>query len=522
MSAWSTRLARALRVAGFVTVACGPVTAPTTPPTPVGTATQRGPGTAARPVDATTPADAGSPSEPASLLGTPHPVTVEAIAPDGRWAMVCQARRDTDGSGSVSVGVDAHGRTTGDTLETYFVEGSGEGDRVDSFVAASAEGAYVVYVRDGRLLLRNTRAATETDLSALGADSRDDRAAFAGHRAAAFDPRGQRLLYFAARGKRTVVVIRELATGAEHDLDPGPVEPWRAAFAGNDWIVVRVIGTDSNGNGRLEWPVPVAKSPRGCESPRPPFAVWMDHGDRDTAIAFRAAGGPPLLRPGLVSPMGAALLVREASGRLVLDSLPGTRELLPPACSARLLHLDVERAIGVASCGDAAKGPVPLVLVEPSRRTELGIALDGAPSDALGRPPARFVAVHPGPGTSLLDLDTRRAMPLAPGDSVVTVGADAALVRRGRALHRVTASGSLEKLAEGLVASPRVVVGQGAAYVAPVVARLDGAVRYLEVESRRVLAVAGDGRALVARAPFDADALAVGPLEWLEGAKSPP
>ena len=50
-----------------------------------------------RALDAGTKAVAQSDS---ATIGTPHPLVVQRVSPDGRWVAACQARADTDGSGT--------------------------------------------------------------------------------------------------------------------------------------------------------------------------------------------------------------------------------------------------------------------------------------------------------------------------------------------------------------------------------------------------------------------------------------
>lgn len=60
-------------------------------------------------------------------IGTAHRMIVPDADPAGRWALVCQAREDTDGNGWISFGLGAHGINEGDTA-SHLVRGSGEGD----------------------------------------------------------------------------------------------------------------------------------------------------------------------------------------------------------------------------------------------------------------------------------------------------------------------------------------------------------------------------------------------------------
>src|SRR5688572_7781778 len=130
---------------------------------------------------------------PALEVGTAHPALVLESSPDGRWVVLCQAREDTDGDGEIRVHVGAYGALSGDRLQTYWVEGAGAGEPLRGFVASDGFGHYVAFDRAGSLVLRDTWAATELELGAGGAVLDTDRRSFAGHRAAVFSPRGERL-----------------------------------------------------------------------------------------------------------------------------------------------------------------------------------------------------------------------------------------------------------------------------------------------------------------------------------------
>jgi hypothetical protein len=131
------------------------------------------------------PHPAGSlPGPRLTAFGTGHQLVVEAADQARRWAVVCQAREDTNGDGEVTVLVGNHGDMLGDDMEPYFFAIGREEMAIDALVAASPTGSHVVFVRRGRLVLHTAATGTQQDLSALGADARDDSSVFGSHRAA--------------------------------------------------------------------------------------------------------------------------------------------------------------------------------------------------------------------------------------------------------------------------------------------------------------------------------------------------
>jgi hypothetical protein len=150
-------------------------------------------------------------------IGTPHPLLFQRVASDGSWCLLCQARSDTDGDGKIHVMVGNHGETLGDDVRPYLVIGSGPGWTFDEFVAADPKGRYVA-VREGACLeIVDTR--TPSVLTMTDADLRDD-GRLGPHRGAAFDPRGERMLYLRG-GATTRLVVRDLVSGRETQTDVG-------------------------------------------------------------------------------------------------------------------------------------------------------------------------------------------------------------------------------------------------------------------------------------------------------------
>src|SRR5687767_9734010 len=49
-------------------------------------------------------------------IGTRHPLLLQALAADGRWCIICQARTDTNHDGEISASIGRHGDTVGDIL----------------------------------------------------------------------------------------------------------------------------------------------------------------------------------------------------------------------------------------------------------------------------------------------------------------------------------------------------------------------------------------------------------------------
>ena len=83
---------------------------------------------------------------------------VEAVGANGRWAAVCQARKDTDGDGKIAVRYGPRGELAGDAMRSYFVLGGGKGEPIDAVAAHDRAGRYVVLETKKRLVFLDHRA----------------------------------------------------------------------------------------------------------------------------------------------------------------------------------------------------------------------------------------------------------------------------------------------------------------------------------------------------------------------------
>jgi hypothetical protein len=470
------------------------------------------------------PAPAASVTEPVSpagssplgaAWGTANPVAFVAAAQDRRWISMCQARADSNGDGRVSVEVGAQGELKGDRLDGYFLDQPGAGVRIDSFGGADPSGRFVAFVANDRLVLRDTVLGKEAELGGADVDLRDDRGSFLRPRAVAFDPTGRRVLYLRKNGPGNDVVVRELASGNEAVVSSGTGELWRADFdASGEWVVLRVVTTDTNGNGRLDWPVPAAGGPwMRCAGPLPRYAAYERPGDDTTPRLSRATGGAAIDAPGLLVPFGDSLIARDSEGAIVVAKPSGERTtVLKKSCAAKLLHADSTRGLVIATC-DNKKGRADVRFIARGVDKPLGLELLGPSSDRWGPAATRLLPLYPGADSVLVDLDGGQTIPLLPGDRVLTTLDDRALILRGRsvilyqkgAADRVLST-EVDPLAHVLRSDPVIAVPPIVVDVAKgaVLGRVEG----------RGLAVAQDGAVLVAGAAADATRFAIGPLVW--------
>jgi hypothetical protein len=505
-------------VAGATGVAaCGGSAGARVPESPAKRAPVRSPGTAASvgpsasPGNEQKPALAEGTAPLGTRWGTADPVSFVAAAPDRRWVTVCQARKDTNGDGTVRVDVAPDGALHGDDLTGFFMDAPGPGAAVEAFLGSDPSGRFVAFVREGRAVLRDTTTRVDTDLPA---DTRDDLGPFVPPRAVRFDPTGRRLLYLRRPDLGGKVVVHELATGAEAVIDPGGGELWRAEFdPSGDEVVTRVVVADTNGNGAIDWPVrPAKKTWMRCAGPLPRYAVWERPGDEAIVRVAKATGGIARDAPGLVVPMGDALVVREADGALVRIEANGRKvPIARKGCDAHLLHADAARGLLLLTCLDP-KGKAEAVLVGHGPAKPLALGLSVAPGDHVFDGAPRLVPLHPGNEAALVDLDRSEVEMLTTGDRVLATSSARALVLRGRSLVVHELGGSDKTLGEVLPLA-HIVRSGPVFYVPPFV--VDVARGELIGRSEEpALAVSSDGALLVSEETADAAHFAVGPLSW--------
>ena len=456
-----------------------------------------------------------SPGFGSAAFASDAPVVLEHASRDGHWVTVCTARNDSNGDGQITASVGPRGELRGDAFERYLITPV-EQLAIDGLLGADASGRYALLMQHGALVLWNAESRTVVDLSALGADARLSAQSFAELRTLSFDRNGERLLYVrrSETGKR--IVIRSLPDGSERELDPGPGVVWRARFdPGGAFVLVEMINEDSNKNGRADFPAPLLTAPRPCSAGPGRFRTWIDRGDRPVTVLIPSSGGAPLFEPELVMPIGDALLLREASGALILQRAGKKRVLEPAACKGRIVHADAQRELFIVGCAQKKTGRVSLELVTRSERKPLDLELASVELDREVSDSPRLIALYPGLETTLFDADRRELVPLRTGDVVLATRAERALIRRSNTLLFYDADRRTEQLLPvALSRYPDLLQTSPFVFVSPALVNLDtGAL--VAVSSARPLALSSEGQLLVSEVEADGAELARGPLRWL-------
>jgi hypothetical protein len=296
-----------------------------------------------------TAAHESAPAEPRTsrLLGTEHPYALLSADPEGRYVVLCQARKDTDGDGQIYVG-HVRNKRVGDEFRSYFIE-QGPGEPIDAFVSRSDSGRYVAMVRAGKLVLYDagTRQSITLDTGAapLIAPTAAEQQSLA-----QFSKDNRLVLYLRRKGTEAHAILHDLTTHQERRIAEVPGKLWRAdLIADGSWVLLLSIERDSNQDGSIDLPSfgtnAVADA---CSGPISYDAWWAD-GDEPDFWLVPSQGGQPRRAGDLHTAWRDYVLRRTADGALLLETAPGkSTEVVPASCGAKVVH--AHRSVLIVVC----------------------------------------------------------------------------------------------------------------------------------------------------------------------------
>ncbi len=353
-----------------------------------------------------TSSTAAPPLPPAVELGTAHPLLVQASAPDGRWVAACQARMDTDGDGEIAVHLGHHGDTYGDGLVLFLMSHKNPGGEViDTFVSSDPSARYAAYLDSGSLLLHDFYRDEIVDLSPK---VEQDHVPTLVHRGAAFDDDGEHILYLRARDGRERVVIRELHSARERELDMGTGRVWRAMFLGDgDYLGVAVVEHDTNKNGKLDLPeLQTSLAGGSCRGAVMSYSTGGYEGDAWKWQFVRIDTGALETRE-VVAWDQSGVLVSAPRGLVWLDR-SGELLLVPKdRCEPDIQGVYAQGPSVLVGCGPAGKAP--LFVFDRKGGHDLGIATEiDAEYRSKDWTAARILPLN---GKQIVDLGTGKVHP---------------------------------------------------------------------------------------------------------------
>jgi hypothetical protein len=312
------------------------------------------------------------------VFGTAHPGLVEAVDPAGTWIVVCQARADTNHDGRCETFLDMEGGAFGDDLVAYLVVGGGEGTAIDALLGVDPNHRFVVGAPKGHVTLYDTRTKTAVDLTPKAAKEGESTSV---EPWVSFDDAGRRLLTARVHGAGetavTRLVVRDLESGVETSLDPGPGLLVRAALSGDGRSIDETVVTeDTDRNGKIEAPRR-RTSQYGGTCGGPWVAAWIGpwSGDKPTHRVYAVDGSLRRDAPGFVCFVGRRWVRRLGDGSLVLEAPAGEPVTIAAAdLKAKVLASDDASGIVLlASSMDTSQAS--LFAAGPSGVRDLGVRL---------------------------------------------------------------------------------------------------------------------------------------------------
>ena len=282
---------------------------------------------------------APSPEPEAAAFGTAHVGWVEFYDPAGTWMLLCQAREDTDRDGRIDAwrGV---AWPEGDRLREWLVIEGGEGVDVGLVLAVDPARRFLLTEREGVLILHDTRRRSST---ALREASTRAPKTHAEEPFAAFDAEGRRAVYGrVGRGVPAWARVRDLATGEETEVGPGPGAAFRPRLSANGrWVSFTIVDHDEDGDGDLApWYRPATYFEGGCG--RGATCV-PGRGDPGLARIVEVGGTRRFHVPELLA-FAADRWIVPRGGTVVLEGAEGRPEAI--AAAADVLAVD-ERSQGL-------------------------------------------------------------------------------------------------------------------------------------------------------------------------------
>lgn len=337
-------------------------------------------------------------------IGAARPLNFLGAAPDGRWTVVCQGRTGTDSNESVGGIVGGDGDLLGDQMPPHLVVGSGPGWASDEFVSSDLSGRYVA-VREGSCAsVVDTRTNQVVTLS--NADMRDN-GLFGEHRAVAFDAAGTRLLYLRG-GPKPTIVVRDLTTGGERIVDPGPGLVWTARFD-PEGHGLEVTMIPSGG-----WPEIMASHAKwGCGHRETKYPLFNKLTPDGRLHYLPLDGGPTLENNDLLRMFDGGWLLRKKDGSIALRDASGVENVLAPAvCNGVVRHADATRRLLVVNCENSHHAAS--LWIFGAHDAKKIVDTYRSFGDSVDAPPERFAAID----EFYVDMDQRRVVskpPVAPG-----------------------------------------------------------------------------------------------------------
>lgn len=294
----------------------------------------------------------------------PGDADVIAASAEHRWAVLWQAREDTDGNGVVQVYYGEHGGRGGDRQDIWIVLGGGPGVRVDRFL--DGRGRWLAVVDDGDVQLIDSATGTRTVLGpSLGEWAWDDDPHVGGGPEVRFAD-GEHLVWLPTRD-RIVVTSTSTEQRSEYGL-AGYWIAWAHTDATATWIFAGVLARAPDDPGDPHQLPNTATSYRLF-----PCRRLQCGGPASAPVAFRIGDPRPIVVHthsvarawGLVTVFDHALRITRSADDMRSVGL---------GCRADLVHAGIQAPLVIYRCRGAddlmfsidGSPPQPIAALDPS------------------------------------------------------------------------------------------------------------------------------------------------------------
>jgi len=444
----------------------------------------------------------------------------------------CQATADTDGNGELAVRVGTRGELRGDELALYVALANAEPLPIGALWAVEPSERWLAVELAGQAVVIDTETGRRAPLAEADVDLVESGETYPLHRALGFEAGTGTLLFsrtLAAGGFELRALPAAGGVSTRRFLGQGKLQRLQTSWDGA-WTIVDSVTEDTNQNGRLDRPLPSAAKKARCHGPFSSFPAWQYQADAVSTYAISTRSGEAYRVKDFVGPLGDGFLFRDEQGALWLQRGATRQRLAPPECGAQVVHADSERRLALVACRGPQNEPrvrrskmkppapprarLPLWLVGEGLSLDLGLGLGPTGADRWAERNERLIPIHAGADRRLLDLDTRRLLPLGPEDSVLSTFGPRALLVRERAIELVNAvSGARVFEIEHVEPLTSVLLVPGVAWVSPHVIDLERGSILGQTEGA-AFALSETGQVLQTEHSARPGYLPIGPLLW--------
>jgi len=442
-------------------------------------------------------------------------LAIGSTDPAARWVFFCQDQT-APSRGTSPLRNPLTLRQRVDAMDAYLVRPPLQPRRLDALLAASADGRYLVLLEAQQPVLYDAALDSTTSLAGMQLDLRAD--ALRGWlRSLAFSPDGTHLAML-TRGNSPRVIVWDLPDHrVAATVTPVGTTVWRVAFdASGSSVVLKEVIDDTNGNGRIQWPIrerPLHDTL--CSARIGALDAWSPTGDVAVTTVAPVQGGKARRIDGFVARFGSTVITRRPGETLFGFDGKRSRRLATTDCDAHVIALSARFGQILTFCTDDNGQPkLELASLGGTRTYDFEV-----PTMLVdyGEPEVnRFRALYAGVRTYLVDFQLAQVTPLEDRDQVLAEGEQGLIIRRrDRVLLIHPESGRSETLLDTVPSGTRLVLGPGHVLVGSELLSASQGKPLGRIEHPAV-AVSSNGCALgTLGIRAEGDPLLKGPLQWI-------